>query len=165
MTIHPAQAIAMKSPTLLLPVALLACLLFMPGCGESYQAQLPTTQMRIGNTRFTLEIADEPTERYTGLMRRDSMPANHGMIFVFPDEQERFFHMKNTRIPLDILFVDTAGRIVSIKQMKPYNDQSRSDHPARYAIELNAGAAERVGVKAGDTLELPEDITSLQITE
>lgn len=148
-----------------LTVLLFLTLSLASGCGETYQPQLPTTEMKIGDTTFTLEIADEPTERHIGLMRRDSMPANYGMIFVFPDEQVRQFHMANTRIPLDIVFVATDGRIVSIKQMKPYKDEASSDDPARYAIELNKGAADRVRIRANDTLAIPPAIASIEITE
>lgn len=147
----------------LLPLLLLTLLLV--GCQESYQAQLPTTRMKIGDTTFTLEIADEPVERQIGLMRRDSMPENHGMIFVFPDERVRQFHMANTRIPLDIVFLNAGGAIVSIKQMKPYNDLASSDEPAKYAIELNQGTAARVGLQQGQVLTLPEEIASLQVKE
>jgi uncharacterized membrane protein (UPF0127 family) len=85
------------------------------------------------------------------------MPADHGMIFVFPDTEPRSFWMKDTRIPLDILYLDPDGVVVSIRQMKPYDLSGvHSDKPAKYAIELNKGAAERAGVKVGDKLEIPE---------
>jgi uncharacterized membrane protein (UPF0127 family) len=112
--------------------------------------------MRLGNKPFTLEVADTPATVQYGLMRRDSMPADHGMIFVFADEAERGFWMKNTRIPLDIVYVAADGKIVSIKQMKPYDERTTpSDGPAQYAIELNKGAAESVGLKPGMALQLP----------
>jgi uncharacterized membrane protein (UPF0127 family) len=65
--------------------------------------------------------------------------------------------MKNTRIPLDILYLDAGGQVVSIHQMKPYDTrtETRSARPAKYAIELNVGRAAAVGVKPGDVLEIP----------
>ena len=78
------------------------------------------------------------------------MPADHGMIFVFRDESPRAFWMKNTLIPLDILYLDATGRVVSVKQMKPH-DLTRvpSDGPAMYAIELNAGRRRAGGREGG----------------
>ena len=122
-------------------------------------AGLATVRVRIGSKDFTLEVADTDALRQKGLMRRDSMPKDHGMIFVFPDEAERSFWMKNTRIPLDIIYLNSAGRIVSIKQMKPYDmGGTPSDGPAQYAIELNQGTAQKVGIKSGATLELPKGL-------
>ena len=90
-------------------------------------------------------------------MERDSMPSDHGMIFVFPQEQDRYFWMKNTRFPLDILFVDAAGKIVSIHHMRAYDlSTTPSDFPAKYAIELNSGAAANAAVQAGDKLDIPQ---------
>jgi hypothetical protein len=78
------------------------------------------------------------------------------MIFVFPFEQRLSFWMENTLIPLDIVFVDREGRIVSIHQMQPLDlRQVPSAGPAMYAIELNQGTAARAGVKAGDMLQIP----------
>ena len=117
---------------------------------------LAVVSLRIGHVDYTLEVADTVTSRATGLMRRDSMPDQHGMIFVFPDEDLRRFHMQNTRIPLDILFLDARGRVVSVSTMKPYDlSTTPSAAPARYAIELNAGQALRNGVKVGDVLDIP----------
>jgi uncharacterized protein len=146
-------------------MVLLLIVLVASACNDKPQSNLPTTRMQIGSQTFTLEIADEPLERETGLMRRDSMPAHHGMIFIFPNEAaERTFWMKNTRIPLDILFVNRDGRIVTIGQMEPYIGEARTNQPSKYAIELNLGAAQKAGVKEGDVLQLPTEITSLNVT-
>src|SRR6266576_5727367 len=119
---------------------------------------LPTTKMQIGDKQFTLEIADTPAKRNTGLMRRDSMPEEHGMIFVFPEEDTYSFWMKNTRIPLDIVFIDAGGTIRSIQQMKPYELKSVSPPVAvKYAIELNEGAAAKAGAKVGDKITIPDN--------
>ncbi len=119
---------------------------------------LPTTTMRIGAEQFTLEVADEDKEREVGLMNRRSMPADHGMIFVFPREDRLSFYMKNTLIPLDIIYVDADGEVVSIHPMQPLDVTSiPARAPAKYAIELNQGAAARAGVKPGDRLTIPPD--------
>lgn len=141
---------------------LITCLVSLPlillGCRQDTRAQshLPTVTMQIGSKSFTLEIANTPGTREYGLMRRDSMPQDHGMIFVFDHEQRLGFYMKNTRIPLDIIYINAAGKVVSIKQMKPYDlTTTPSDAPAKWAIELNQGAAADAGAKVGDTLEIP----------
>ena len=115
--------------------------------------------MAIGSGNFDLEIAYRPEDQELGLMNRKSMPDDHGMIFVFSAERNLTFWMKNTLIPLDIVYLDQAGRVVSVKHMKPLDETGvPSDGPAMYAIELNAGTAARVGVKAGDTLKVPDDL-------
>lgn len=132
------------------------------GCEQRSAAPvklLPTTSLAIGNRTLTLEIANDDDTRETGLMNRDSMPADRGMIFVFPNERRRAFWMKNTRIPLDILFLDRDGRIVSIHTMQPFDLTSTpSDGAAQYAIELNAGTASQLGLHAGDTIRLPSTL-------
>jgi uncharacterized protein len=134
---------------------LLGLLSFLAGCEHS-PAGLATVKMQIGKRTFVLEVADTPATQEHGLMERDSMPADHGMIFVFPEEQERGFWMKNTRFPLDILFVDSAGKVVSIHHMRAYDlSTTPSDYPAKYAIELNAGAAADASVQPGDKLAIP----------
>lgn len=129
--------------------------LAMAGCERSPAGGLPVVKMKIGSETFTLEVADTDTTRARGLMHRDSMPADHGMIFVFDTPQVLNFYMKNTRIPLDIIFVDSGGRVVSIAAMRPFDwSTTPSAAPARYAIELNQGAAARSGIAAGDLLDL-----------
>ena len=129
----------------------LALLGAVGGCDSKSAANgngLATVRMPVGSETFTLEVADTDALRQKGLMRRDSMAKDRGMIFVFPDEAERSFWMKNTRIPLDIIYLDAKGRVVSIKQMKPYDlGGTPSDGAAKYAIELNLGRAGAAGVK------------------
>jgi len=128
------------------------------GCHRSQpNSGLTTTQMQIGSRTFTLEIANTEAARQRGLMKRDSMASDHGMIFVFDEDKHTGFWMKNTRIPLDIIFVDARGLVVGIKQMKPYDlNPTNSPKPYRWAIELNKGIAEEAGVKVGDQLAIPE---------
>ena len=79
------------------------------------------------------------------------------MIFVFPEPDTYSFWMKNTRIPLDIVFIDAGGTIRSIQQMKPYELKSVSPPVAvKYAIELNEGAAAKAGAKVGDKITIPD---------
>lgn len=134
----------------------LFALLALVGCDKPAQSDLPTIRLQLGSKSFTLEVADRTDTRTTGLMRRDSIPEDHGMIFVFDREEKLGFWMKNTRIPLDIVYLDSAGKIVSIKSMKPYDlDTTPSDHPAKFAIELNKGQANAAGLKPGMQVNLP----------
>lgn len=123
-------------------------------------AQWWTTPMQIGASRFNLEVADTEQAQATGLMFRKSLPADRGMIFVFKNEEPREFWMKNTYLPLDILYLDAKGKVVSIRPMEPMTTTPvPSDQPAQYAIELNRGAAATTGVKVGDVLTLPDRVT------
>jgi uncharacterized protein len=143
-----------------------ACLLFvlLAGCddhspttGPQPQSGLVTVPMKLGSRDFTLEVADNDQSREIGLMYRDSMADDHGMIFVFPEASVQNFWMENTRIPLDIAFVDAGGTVVSVKSMLPLDRRlTCSDKPAKYAIEMSGGAAAAAGIKAGDHVEIPQ---------
>ncbi len=145
---------------LILLTTLLGLVLFMIaqphlGC-RGPNSGLPTTKMKIGDRTFTLEVATSESERQTGLMNRDSMAEDRGMLFVFEEETGLGFWMKNTRIPLDLIYLDAKGQIVSIHHMKPYDESTvYSQGPAKYVVELNAGMARKAGVKPGDRLSLP----------
>jgi uncharacterized protein len=123
------------------------------------QTGLRTVTMRLGNEDFTLEVADTPDRQRDGLMFRKEMPANHGMIFVFPTERPLSFWMRNTYIPLDVVFVNVQRQVVAIKPGRPRDDRTsiNSDAPASYAIELNRGTAARVGLKVGDRIDIPAE--------
>lgn len=115
---------------------------------------LRTVEVRVGGVPITVEIADTPALRERGLMNRDSLPRNHGMLFVYPDEEVRSFWMRNTRIPLDIAFLDRNGAILNVERMEPQTDENTfSDAPAMYALEMAAGWFEAHDVGAGDRME------------
>jgi uncharacterized membrane protein (UPF0127 family) len=113
-----------------------------------------------GDATITVELAVSVAEQQRGLMWRNRLDADAGMLFVFPDEQERSFWMKNTAIPLDIVFIGSDRRIVSIaKATRPYSEQTiPSRGPSRYVLEVNAGVCDRFGVRAGQPVGLPEDL-------
>ena len=111
----------------------------------------PTLTLQVGSTPLRVEVADDPAERARGLMYRDALGRDEGMVFVYPDEQERSFWMKDTRIPLSIAFLDAGGRIVHLADMKPFDlDGTPSGAPAMYAIEVNHGWFAAHGVTTGD---------------
>ena len=102
--------------------------------------------VELNRERFSVELADTADKRNLGLMFRDSMPDDHGMLFVFPGETRRSFWMKNTRIPLDIFYFDSNLALVSVAENTPPCRVSKcptypSDGPAKYVLELNAGKA------------------------
>lgn len=101
-----------------------------------------------------IEIADTDYDIQTGLMYRSSMEANQGMLFVFDDVSERYFFMKNTQIPLDIIYIDDNKKIVSFqKNAKPFDETSLpSNVPAKYVLEINAGLVDTWLLKEGDSL-------------
>jgi uncharacterized membrane protein (UPF0127 family) len=118
--------------------------------------------VELNNQRFGVELADTDEKRTLGLMFRDSMPDDQGMLFIFPGETRRSFWMKNTRIPLDIFYFDSNLALVSVSENTlPCRTRKcpayPSDGPAKYVLELNAGKAAELGVKAGDVLELHLD--------
>jgi len=105
-------------------------------------------------TTIDIEVADDNAEREQGLMYRDTMAENAGMLFMMETEEPQAFWMKNTILPLDILFADSDHRIVSIHtNCKPYSlDQIESGKPALYVVEVNAGYTAKYGIKVGDKI-------------
>ncbi len=115
------------------------------------------TEMRLRGHVFKLEIARTRDERARGLMNRESLPADAAMLFVFESESPLAFWMKNTLIPLDILYLDSAGAVVDIQTMLPEPGLADSDlrrypsaAPSRYAVEMNAGLAVMYEFDVGD---------------
>jgi uncharacterized protein len=106
-------------------------------------------------TKIDIEIADTEYERQLGLMFRDEMLEHQGMLFIFPYETMQSFWMRNTRISLDIIFVNRGKRIVTIHQGTDiFSDQSYpSTEPAQYVVEVIAGFTQKYNVKEGDTID------------
>ena len=109
---------------------------------------------------LSLEIAVTPEKTRQGLMYRDYLPSLGGMIFIFTPPQETAMWMKNTFIPLDMLFVDKDRRVIKAHQGAKPHDLTPiwSGGAAHYVIELPAGSIERHGFKKGDILHLPETL-------
>ncbi len=101
-----------------------------------------------------IEIADTDFDIQTGLMYRNSMKKNQGMLFVFDDEIERFFYMKNTKIPLDLIFINADTNIVSFqKNAKPFDESSLpSNGPSKYVLEVNAGLVDLWNLSEKDSI-------------
>lgn len=105
-----------------------------------------------------VQVATTPQEQEDGLMYRDRMDEDKGMLFVFDREQPLTFWMKNTQIPLDVLFFDKDGNFVSSQSMVPCTADPcatyPSGKPATYALEANAGFLYKYGVEQGWTMSL-----------
>lgn len=102
--------------------------------------------------KVTIEIADNEQETTQGLMYRRAMPDSCGMLFIFPNSEPRNFWMKNTYIPLDILFLGDSKKIITIQANRtPFSEeQIPSFENAKYVLEVNAGYCQRKGIKKGD---------------
>lgn len=150
-----------------LPLGFLALLLVV-ACDKS-NAGLTKVKLSDGARTISVwvEIADEPHKQAQGLMGRTELPENHGMLFVFEEPRVLSFWMKNTLIPLDILYFDAQGKFVSAKSMIPCPSDSSAEagkqdpcmtyssgRRAQYALEVNAGFLEEEGVGEGWELQM-----------
>jgi uncharacterized protein len=108
-----------------------------------------------GRLRFSVEIADDEVERGRGLMHRPALGENEGMLFLYPDLAPRAFWMKDTLIPLDILFLGADGTILAIAgDAKPMDETIiPSGLPAKAVLEIRGGLAEQLGINIGDRVE------------
>jgi uncharacterized membrane protein (UPF0127 family) len=140
-----------------------AALLFLAGCASS------GSWVELGGHRYSVEVADDEEERARGLMFRDQLAADHGMLFIHETEEPQSYWMKNTRIPLDILYFDNARKLVSQRREVPpctLGDACPaypSDAPARYVLELNAGEAARLGLTNGAVMAFGPAIPSATV--
>lgn len=132
----------------------LALLVFTFACGGRLAGDgLEVHPLVVGNQKITVEVAATAADRSRGLMHRESLPDDHGMLFVFPRERVLTFWMKDTPLPLSIAFADSGGRIVRIADMEPLSATPvSSGGPARFALEMERGWFERRGVLVGDSI-------------
>lgn len=122
---------------------------------------LPVIPITIGDHTLQAEVVSTFATRAQGLMYREELAADQGMLFVFADDQLRNFWMRNTRIPLSIAYLDADQRIINILDMEPFDESLYpSAAPARYALEVNQGWFAERGIVAGDLVELilPDDL-------
>ena len=138
--------------------ALAILLLASLSCGNGSDASdgrppLPVASILVGHQRVTVEVAATPSARRRGLMHRESLPEDRGMLFIFPREKLLTFWMKDTHIPLSIAFAREDGTIVRIADLEPRSERAVSSRsPARYALEMNRGWFARRGVLEGDAI-------------
>lgn len=159
----------MKKLNILSLLAFLAISLNFTSCKEETKAEIKTTPIEFKKegeltiykaktdsvvTRFDIEIAETPYETETGLMYRKKMLANRGMLFIFEDVKMHSFYMKNTEIPLDIIFLDEHLKIASFQEnAEPFNENGLSSQvPIKYVLEVNAGLAEKFLLEVKDSI-------------
>ena len=138
------------------PLVLAVLFLFFSGfqCAHRLKSDLPVADLKIDGQALEVEVANKEATRMSGLMFRKEMDWNAGMLFVFPDSQIRAFWMKNTFIPLSIAFIDDKGAVLNVLEMPPQTEDSFfSKGYARFALEMNSGWFEKLGVKPGDKVE------------
>ncbi len=111
----------------------------------------------------TVEVADTQEKRQLGLMYRNELPAFGGLLFIFPQESPLSFWMKNTSLPLDIIYINADFSIVQIAEnTTPYSTaRIPSKHPAKYVLEVNAGFCQRHGITAKDRVEFSQLVSTL----
>ena len=150
-------------------ILLIAFLIFQISCKEGSKKEIKTTTVAFKKegtlqilqkdtdsilTQLDIEIADTDYERETGLMYRNAMEMNQGMLFIFDDVSMHYFYMKNTQIPLDLIYLDNKLRIASFqKNAQPMNENSLSSKvPVKYVLEINAGLADKWSLAIGDSI-------------
>lgn len=112
--------------------------------------ELPRVDLTAGFYRIQAEVAARDPDRMQGLMHRRSMPANHGMLFVFAQAARHCMWMRNTLLPLSVAFLDEEGRILNIEDMQPQTEDNHcAVKAARYALEMNLGWFAGKGIKPG----------------
>jgi hypothetical protein len=121
---------------------------------QAFQRDALTIESEAGSHRFAVELAVTPAQRAQGLMFRERLPADAGMLFLYPAEQVISMWMKNTLIPLDMLFIAADGRIVHIAERAVPGSAATisSGQPARAVLELNGGTAARLNIEPGDRI-------------
>ena len=119
-----------------------------------------------GEVSFQVEVAATPEKREVGLMYRRELPADNGMLFIFPAERVNSFWMKNTPIPLDMIFISRERKIVGIiHDTVPFSLDGRSvSVPSQYVLEINGGLSRRYGFKAGDMVKF-DNVTPESVRE
>ncbi len=131
---------------------LLVLALLLSGCASAAH------WVELGGQRYQVEVADDDAERARGLMFRDELAPGSGMIFLHEREEPQAYWMKNTKIPLDILYFDSARKLVAQQRDVPPCSAGNgcppypSNAPARYVLELNAGEAAKLKLQAGAEL-------------
>ena len=151
------QAWLRHLPGAVLTMTLMGMLAWGAGGVLPVQAAASLVALDVAGHRIRAERADTPQTRAEGLMYRESLAENRGMLFVFEATEGDglpCMWMRNTLIPLSVAFIDAQGRILNIEEMQPQTDEARcAARPARYALEMNAGWFAKRGIAAGAQLE------------
>ncbi len=134
---------------------MIALFALLAACGEAADLpqKLPETIVEVKGAMVTAQVADDEDERAKGLMFVKGMPQDQGMLFVWPESRERSFWMRNTFIPLDLIYIN-GGRVVSVvENARPHDETGLpSGQPADMVLEVNAGWVKAHGIAAGDSV-------------
>jgi len=140
-------------------LAALSAVLIVGGPASAQEAERSqlTIETAAGPRTFQVEIADTPQARADGLMHRRSMAPEHGMLFDFRAERPVAMWMKNTYIPLDMLFIGEDRRVRNIaRRTTPLSERTvESAGPVRYVLEINGGVSDELGIRPGDAVSGP----------
>jgi uncharacterized membrane protein (UPF0127 family) len=124
--------------------------LLAAACVATAHAELPTIQLQAGMHLIRAEVAADNATRMQGLMHRESLGANAGMLFIFDEAAIHCMWMKNTLIPLSVAFIDEGGTVLNIADMQPHSEQSHcAATQALFALEMTKGWFAQRGVKPG----------------
>ena len=143
-------------------VAGLGIFLALPQADADQSMRLPVDPAPLvavtatGERSFTVEVADDVNERSAGLMFRESMDDDHGMLFVFQQTRPVAFWMRNTPMPLDLIFIGQDGLVKAVKPGEPMSEATITPgEPVRFVLEFKRGTAERAGITRGTELRHP----------
>jgi hypothetical protein len=141
-------------------IIILASLILFLGCNTSSKQ----ASVQINNTIYSVKSAISSTEQIQGLMYIEQMPEDEGMLFIFKEDAERSFWMKNMLIPLDIIYINSNNKIVSISRNAvpcTVTDKNqtkcpsyKSEKPAKYVLEINAGESLKQGFNVNDNVKI-----------
>ena len=127
-----------------------------PALAQEYTEKVSVITQDDRTLTFKVDVADTHQSRMQGLMFRQEIPENHGMLFIFEEEAPRSFWMRNTYVPLDIIFINAQQEIVNIGEGVPLSEAHvPSAAPAKFVLELEKGTAKRLDIKAGDKVYHP----------
>lgn len=110
-------------------------------------------KIEIGDKEYNVEVARTEEEKIKGLQEKESLGENEGMLFIYDEPQELVFWMKDTAIPLDIVFIDEDGEVISVQQGQPYDETLLEEDGVMYVLEVNQNS----GIQPGDELDIEED--------
>jgi uncharacterized membrane protein (UPF0127 family) len=138
----------------LLATSSAALLLLAAGSALAQQASFGSAKLSAGMHLIKAEVAANDPQRQQGLMFREKMDSNNGMVFIFDQANTQCMWMKNTLLPLSVAFIDDQGKIVNIEDMQPQTlDSHCSKKPVRYALEMNLGWFRQKNIKPGMSIE------------
>ncbi len=138
----------------LLAISTATALLLLGAGGAGAQQAFKTTKLSAGMHIIEAEVAANDPQRQQGLMHREKMGNNAGMVFVFDQPAKQCMWMKNTPLPLSVAFIDEQGKVVNIEDMQPKSLESHcSAKPAKYALEMNVGWFKQRNIKPGIKIE------------